>query len=59
MLSEILLMVLGILYWFHPLLHKAMAEFRDDRECACDADSLALTGRKERISYGKTIIHSR
>lgn len=48
--------LLGILYWFHPLLKIALDIFRDDQECACDADSLTYLSNTQKISYGRTIL---
>lgn len=55
-ISRTIITLLGILYWFHPLLKKALDIFKDDQECACDADSLTYLSNTQKISYGRTIL---
>ncbi len=48
--------VLGILYWFNPLVWLIAARMRSDLEMACDALVLSKLAPSESKSYGETII---
>jgi beta-lactamase regulating signal transducer with metallopeptidase domain len=47
---------LNVIHWFNPILWLAASRFRSDRELACDARVLALTGRADWPDYGRTIL---
>jgi TonB family protein len=44
-------------YWFNPLLHLAIARFRDDQEFSCDAQVLAARPAARR-SYGEAMLNT-
>jgi beta-lactamase regulating signal transducer with metallopeptidase domain/type II secretory pathway component GspD/PulD (secretin) len=54
--GELLLALLQIGQWFNPLIWLAASRCRADREIACDAAVLALTGDARRCEYGRTIL---
>jgi bla regulator protein BlaR1 len=56
LVAEWLLTLLQLLQWFNPLVWLAAPRCRADREEACDAAVLALTGRAARADYGRTIL---
>jgi beta-lactamase regulating signal transducer with metallopeptidase domain len=56
LLAEWLLTLLQLAQWFNPLIWLAASRCRADREEACDAAVLALTGRASRNDYGRTIL---
>lgn len=56
-LAGCLMNLIGVLYWFHPLVWYALKEMRDDRETACDASVLELLGENEYEDYGNTLIN--
>lgn len=43
-------------HWFNPVLWYVTNRMRIDREIACDAAVLALSGTRERENYGRTIL---
>ena len=45
-----------IVHWFNPFLWLAFNRMSADRELACDAQALAVTGENEQKAYGHTII---
>ncbi|MCM1144209.1 MAG: M23/M56 family metallopeptidase [Blautia sp.] len=49
--------VLLTVYWFHPLVWAAAYASKQDGELACDEAVIRLLGEKERIPYGKTLLH--
>ncbi|MCM1088135.1 MAG: M23/M56 family metallopeptidase [Muribaculaceae bacterium] len=49
--------VLLAVYWFHPLVWAAAYASKQDSELACDEAVIRLLGEKERIPYGKTLLH--
>jgi hypothetical protein len=55
-LAEWLLTVLQVGQWFNPLVWVAAGRCRADREVACDAAVLALSGESARADYGHTIL---
>jgi beta-lactamase regulating signal transducer with metallopeptidase domain len=55
-LSGWIVYVLNAVHWFNPVLWLAASRFRGDRELACDAHVLALTGRASWHDYGQTIL---
>jgi beta-lactamase regulating signal transducer with metallopeptidase domain len=54
--ADYLLALLQAIHWFNPILWLAFARCRADRELARDAMVLRLTGPKEQIGYGQTLI---
>jgi beta-lactamase regulating signal transducer with metallopeptidase domain len=56
LLSEWLLTLLQLAQWFNPVIWLASSRVRADREEACDAAVLSLTGREARHDYGRTIL---
>ncbi len=46
----------GIVYWFNPLVRRALREMVDDREVACDAAVLRRLSAGEYRAYGMTLI---
>lgn len=56
-LSNFLIVVFQLLYWFSPLVWIAFREMRVDREIACDSDVLQTLDERSHIEYGHTIIH--
>jgi beta-lactamase regulating signal transducer with metallopeptidase domain len=51
-----LVAILKSIHWFNPILWHAFARYRADRELACDAHVLSLTGESDHRSYGQTLI---
>ena len=60
---NLLICILETLYWFNPLIWYGFYQFRKDREIACDHAVIELTGGRDRMRYGLTILrfaeHSR
>ncbi|OYD07406.1 BlaR1 family beta-lactam sensor/signal transducer [Paludifilum halophilum] len=56
-LTNYLIVVYQILYWFHPLVWIAFKEMRLDREIACDIAVLHSLDEHCYSEYGNTIIH--
>ena len=52
-----LMNLVGIVYWFNPLVWYSLKEMRSDREIACDTSVLKLLGSKEYVAYGNTLIN--
>lgn len=53
-----LFLIGGIIHWFNPFVRYALSEMRLDREIACDVAVIrCLTDEKEKIEYGRTILH--
>lgn len=48
--------IVGILYWFHPLVHFAKKEMRHEQELSCDALVLSCISENSYMNYGSTII---
>lgn len=48
--------LLQIMYWLNPVVHAAMAAYRDDMELRCDSRVLQLLSREERTRYGMLLI---
>lgn len=51
-----LLMLLQIIYFFHPLLWYAFFKIHEDCEISCDAEVLKYFGEDEHQEYGSTIL---
>ncbi|WP_216696541.1 BlaR1 family beta-lactam sensor/signal transducer [Anaerostipes faecalis] len=55
--SNYLMNLIGILYWFHPLVWYALREMRNDREIACDTSVLQMLEETSYINYGNTLLN--
>ena len=49
--------LIGVLYWFNPLVWYALKEMRNDREVACDTSVLNLLNVSDYEDYGNTLIN--
>ena len=49
--------LIGILYWFNPLIWYSLKEMRCDREIACDCSVLQLLNETDYEAYGNTLIN--
>ena len=47
---------LQVVHWFNPLLWVGFAQWRGDRELACDAMVLDAAGANQNTEYGQTIL---
>lgn len=56
-ISNYLLLLAGIFYWFNPLVWYAARIMRNDREIACDSAVLNILGRDFYLDYGYTLIN--
>ena len=56
-LANYFMNVVGVLYWFHPLVWYALKEMKNDREVACDTTVLKQIGKEAYIYYGNTLIN--
>ncbi|WP_289139360.1 BlaR1 family beta-lactam sensor/signal transducer [uncultured Brevibacillus sp.] len=56
-LTNYLIVIFQILYWFNPLVWFAFKEMRLDREISCDSDVLKALDEQHYREYGHTIIH--
>ncbi len=56
-LAGCLMNLIGVLYWFHPLVWYALKEMRSDREVACDTSVLELLDENDYEDYGNTLIN--
>lgn len=56
-LTNYLIVVFQILYWFNPLVWVAFREMRLDREIACDNAVLDSLDKHSYVEYGNTIIN--
>ncbi len=48
--------IIGVLYWFHPLVWYSLKEMKNDREVACDTSVLKLLDEDAYADYGNTLI---
>lgn len=48
--------IVGIFYWFHPLVHFAKKTMRNEQELSCDAFVLSCISENSYTNYGNTII---
>lgn len=55
-ITNYLIVLFQVLYWYNPLVWKAFREMRLDREIACDSAVLHVLEKKEHAAYGNTII---
>lgn len=56
-LGNYLMNIIGVLYWFNPLVWYALKEMKNDREVACDTSVLKLLDEDACIDYGNTLIN--
>ena len=56
LLIQGMISLLQAVYWFHPLVWLAFRQMRIDRELACDARVIALSGQACRQEYGHAIL---
>jgi bla regulator protein BlaR1 len=49
--------LVGILYWFNPLIWYALREMCNDREIACDTSVLKMLKEESYKDYGNTLIN--
>ncbi|WP_163581416.1 BlaR1 family beta-lactam sensor/signal transducer [Gracilibacillus saliphilus] len=54
--TNYLVVLFQILYWYNPLIWIAFREMRLDREIACDSAVLKVLGQNHYAAYGNTII---
>lgn len=47
----------GIVYWFNPLVWYTLKEMRSDQEIACDTSVLKLLESDDYVAYGNTLIN--
>ncbi|MDD2973021.1 MAG: BlaR1 family beta-lactam sensor/signal transducer [Lachnospiraceae bacterium] len=55
-LPNLFMNILGILYWFNPVVWYAFRSIRAEREIACDSAVLQMLSPAEYESYGMTLI---
>lgn len=56
-ISNYLMNLTGIVYWFNPLVWYALKEMRNDREIACDTSVLKILESDDYVTYGNTLIN--
>lgn len=56
-LTNLLMNLAGVLYWFHPLVWLALKEMRNDREIARDSSVLEMLDEKDYTDYGNTLLN--
>lgn len=56
-LANYLMNIIGVLYWFHPLVWYSLKEMKNDREVACDTSVLKLLDEGDYEDYGNTLIN--
>lgn len=56
-LANYLMNIIGVLYWFHPLVWYSLKEMKNDREVACDTSVLKLLDEEDYEDYGNTLIN--
>lgn len=52
-----LMNLIGIVYWFNPLVWYALTEMRNDREIACDTSVLKMLEKEDYVNYGNTLLN--
>lgn len=52
-----LMNIIGVMYWFNPLVWYALKEMRTDREVACDTSVLNMLEEDSYEDYGNTLIN--
>ena len=56
-LTNYLMCLFQIIYWFNPLVYFAFKQMRIDRELACDASVLEMLPKEHYIDYGGTLLN--
>lgn len=56
-LANYLMNIIGVLYWFNPLVWHSLKEMKNDREVACDTFVLNLLDKDAYEDYGNTLIN--
>ena len=56
-LANYFMNIIGVLYWFHPLVWYSLKEMKNDREVACDTSVLKLLDEGDYEDYGNTLIN--
>lgn len=56
-LTNHLMNLAGIIYWFNPIVWYALKEMRNDREVACDTSVLKMLDEDSYEDYGNTLIN--
>lgn len=56
-LVNYLMNLIGIVYWFNPLIWYALKEMRNDREIACDSSVLNMLEEDAYKDYGNALIN--
>ena len=55
--ANYLMNIIGVLYWFNPLIWYSLKEMKNDREVACDTSVLNLLDEDAYEDYGNTLIN--
>ncbi len=56
-LANYFMNIIGVLYWFHPLVWYSLKEMKNDREIACDTSVLKLLNENAYEDYGNALIN--
>lgn len=56
-LANYFMNIIGVLYWFNPLVWYSLKEMKNDREVACDSLVLKLLDEDSYEDYGNTLIN--
>lgn len=56
-LTNYLVNLSNVVYWFHPFVWYALKEMRNDREIACDSSVLQMLTEDDYEKYGNTLIN--
>lgn len=56
-LANYFMNIIGVLYWFNPLVWYSLKEMKNDREVACDTSVLKLLDEDAYEDYGNTLIN--
>jgi Antirepressor regulating drug resistance, predicted signal transduction N-terminal membrane component len=57
LITDGLIILLQVIYWFNPLIWYALSQMKQDCEIACDATALAFLQQEDRKKYGLTMIN--
>ncbi len=56
-LANYFMNIMGVLYWFHPLVWFSLREMKNEREIACDTSVLMLLDENACEDYGNTLLN--